>query len=71
MSILIGASSVSADAQPKNDEERRKQADARRPLIMRRILICGMDDPLDLDRLNHEEPSDGRTRIKKDGRRWY
>jgi hypothetical protein len=62
---------------PGNDDERRKQADARRPMIMRRILISGMDDPLDLDKLNtddaslrnivtHQEPTSGKE--SSDGR---
>ena len=37
--------------QPKTDEERRKQADERRPMIMRRILVWDMDEKLDLEEL--------------------
>jgi hypothetical protein len=34
---------------PPDDEARRKQADGRRPMIMRRILVWDMDEKLDLE----------------------
>jgi hypothetical protein len=66
---------------PATDEERRKQADGRRPMMMRRILVWDMDEKLDLEarfrrqlerkQLSHEEPSNGRSRIEEDGRRGH
>jgi hypothetical protein len=35
--------------QPSTDEERRKQADERRPMIMRRMLVWDMNEKVDLE----------------------
>jgi hypothetical protein len=65
---------------PPDDEARRKQADERRPMIMRRILVWDMDEKLDLEdrfrrqlrgELTDEEPSNGRSGIEEDGRRGH
>jgi hypothetical protein len=65
------------------DEELRKKADARRPMLVRKMLMFDMDDRIDLDALyrkqlnpegkfhgntTREQESDGRTRSKEDGR---
>ena len=75
------ASNPQGKPQPKTDEERRKQANERRPMIMRRMLVFNMDEKIDLDALlrkqlggipkdfyHAEEPSNGRTGIEEDGR---
>jgi hypothetical protein len=59
-------------AMPKTDEERRKQADTRRPMLFRKMLMFDMDEKIDLDdllrkqlnkeRANGSKQGDGRTR---------
>ena len=51
MKTLQGPSSVNADGQPNNDEERRKQADTRRPMLFRKMIMFDMDERIDLDNL--------------------
>ena len=56
MKTLQGPSSNSlsqgtADGQPNNDEERRKQADTRRPMLFRKMIMFDMDERVDLDNL--------------------
>ena len=36
---------------PRTDEERRKQADTRRPMLFRKMLVFDMDEKIDLDDL--------------------
>ena len=68
-------------ATPSSDEERRKAADTRRPMLFRRMLVFDMDEKVDLDALlrkqlggipkdfhHGEESSDGGSRIEEDGR---
>jgi hypothetical protein len=40
---------------PITDEARRKQADERRPMIIRRILVWDMDEKVDLEKRFREQ----------------
>jgi hypothetical protein len=49
------SSNPQGKSQPTTDAERRKQADQRRPMIMRRILIWNMDEKVDLEKRFREQ----------------